>query len=128
MLHEFLKSLQSQIVPRRHIIINSSEKLTVFIYQMLIFNENNRYFRFQSLLILMIKETGKIIPQYFNYTFMYIARRIVVISISMFCNSKISIVLQRSSKFYIWVLRVFYIQEQLWCKAWPPGKRDNSTI
>lgn len=101
MLHEFLKSLQSQIVPRRHIIINSSEKLTVFIYQMLIFNENNRYFRFQSLLILMIKETGKIIPQYFNYTFMYIARRIVVISISMFCNSKISIVLQRSSKFYI---------------------------
>lgn len=70
---------------------------------MLIFNENNRYFRFQSLLILMIKETGKIIPQYFNYTFMYmyIAPRIVVISISMFCNSKISIVLQRSSKFYI---------------------------
>lgn len=68
---------------------------------MLIFNENNRYFRFQSLLILMIKETGKIIPQYFNYTFMYIARRIVVISISMFCNSKISIVLKRSSKFYI---------------------------
>lgn len=66
---------------------------------MLVFNENNRYFRFQSLLILMIKETGKIIPLYFNYTFILIAHRIVVISISIFCNLKISIVRQLLSKF-----------------------------